>query len=208
MTDFGSNIAAALVALQREAPKVHKGKTAHVPTKGGGSYSYSYADLADVADAAKPLLAKHGLAFVCHPRATDRGYELAGSLVHESGESVTGALELRGGNAQALGSDLTYFRRYLLGCLTGIITDEDDDGAAGSRGDRTHQVDREALIDDVLSGLRDSTTEAEARGWGNRANSRELLGYSRDGMTVREHVEARIAELAQAAPDAAEGDAA
>jgi hypothetical protein len=149
----GPKIAAALVALQAEAPKVHKGKTARIPGKNGGpGYTYQYADLSDVTDAARPLLAKHGLAFVCHPRPSERGWELAASLVHESGESITGSLPLNGGNAQAVGSDLTYHRRYLLGCLTGIVTDEDDDGAAGSHGDRTtpqelerqRQAEREA----------------------------------------------------------------
>jgi hypothetical protein len=32
-----------------------------------------------------------------------------------------------------VGSALTYARRYLLGCMTGIVTDDDDDGALASR---------------------------------------------------------------------------
>lgn len=126
-------LAAALAAFQAEAPTVSKGKTAKVPTKAGGSYSYTYANLADVVEAAYPLLSKHGLSFSCVPRTTERGYELAGILLHSSGESLEGSLPLSGNTPQELGSALTYMRRYLLGAMTGLVTDDDDDGAAASR---------------------------------------------------------------------------
>lgn len=121
-------LAAALAAFQAEAPTVPKDKTAHVPTKSGGSYRYQYADLADVAAVAYPILAKHGLAFACIPRSVEGGgYELAGALMHASGERMEGALPLSGETPQALGSAITYARRYLLGAMTGIVTDVDDD---------------------------------------------------------------------------------
>lgn len=124
-------IAKALAAFQAEMPTVAKSNTANVPTKAGGSYSYTYADLADVSAAATPLLAKNGLSFACLPRRCDDGsYELAGTLLHTSGESLEGSLPVFGRTAQEIGSALTYGRRYLLGCMTGIVTDADDDGAA------------------------------------------------------------------------------
>lgn len=129
------SLAAALAAFQMEMPTVHKGKTAKVPTKAGGSYSYDYADLADVSAAAMPLLASHGLAFTCLPCRIDgtHDYELTARLVHTAGENVEGSLPLRGSTPQEWGSSLTYMRRYLLGCLTGIVTDADDDGALASK---------------------------------------------------------------------------
>lgn len=130
------NLAAALAAFQAQMPAVHKGKTAVVKTRQGGEYRYSYADLADVTRAAMPLLARHGLSFTAYPRRTDKGdYELFGSLVHttllagvEDKNAPTGSLPLYGNTAQELGSSITYARRYLLGCLTGIVTDDDEDG--------------------------------------------------------------------------------
>lgn len=133
MTEL-KNLAAALAAFQAEMPTVHKGKTAKVATKSGGSYSYDYADLADVSAAAMPLLTKHGLSFLARPRAGERGWEVCGMLLHDSGEHVEAALPLHGGTAQEIGSSLTYARRYLMGCLTGIVTDADDDGQAATRG--------------------------------------------------------------------------
>lgn len=121
-------LAAALAAFQGEMPTVAKSNRAEVPTKSGGKYTYTYADLADVSEAAMPLLAKHELAFTCCPRATERGYELVGVLLHSSGESREGALPIAGNSPQEMGSSITYMRRYLLGCLTGLVTDDDDDG--------------------------------------------------------------------------------
>lgn len=129
MTDHQS-LAQALVAFQAEMPKVAKNKTANVPMKGGGSYRYTYADLPDVSDAAIPLLVRHGLSFSCSPRrCSDGTYELVGILRHVSGERDEGSLPLDGRSMQERGSAITYGRRYLLGCMTGVITDDDDDGS-------------------------------------------------------------------------------
>lgn len=203
-TTFGPELAAALAAFQADMPKVHKGKTARVPTKGGGSYSYDYADLADVTAVAMPKLAEHGLSFVSCPRQTERGYELVGTLVHKSGEHLTGALPLTGGTEQALGSSLTYLRRYLLGSMTGIVTDDDEDGAAATHAPRQAeqqppQPTPDELARQVAQGVADSTTEAEVREWGNRAHARELLDVTVNGATVRERVEHRLSELQQQA---------
>lgn len=121
-------LATALAVFQQEMPTVPKSHTAKVPMKAGGSYSYKYADLADVTEAAMPLLAKNGLSFSSCPRAAERGYELVGVLLHSSGEKLEGSLPIGGNSPQEIGSSLTYMRRYLLGCLTGLVTDNDDDG--------------------------------------------------------------------------------
>lgn len=128
------NLAAALAAFQADMPTVHKGKTAKIPGRDGRSgYSYDYADLADVAKAAHPVLARHGLSFAARPTHLDGlGFVLVGVLRHSSGESDEGVLPIQGRTAQEIGSSLTYNRRYLLGCMTGIVTDEDDDGAAAN----------------------------------------------------------------------------
>jgi len=51
-------------------------------------------------------------------------------LLHKSGQHLTASLPVTGGTPQAIGSSLTYGRRYLLGCMTGLVTDDDDDGQA------------------------------------------------------------------------------
>lgn len=128
------DLATALAAFQGEVPTVHKGKTAKVEKDGRTLYSYAYADLADVADVAYPVLSRHGLSFTTKPiHMEGLGFVLQGILRHCSGERDEGYLPIQGRDAQAIGSSLTYNRRYLLGCMTGIVTDEDDDGSRAAQ---------------------------------------------------------------------------
>lgn len=135
-------LAAALARFQSEMPTVPKTKTADT-----GTYRYSYADLAAITSAALPLLTAQGLSFATCPRYTEHGYELVGVLLHESGESMEGTLPIHGSSAQQLGSAITYARRYLFGCMTGVVTDDDDDGQSASgkpaRTPRKKAADRE-----------------------------------------------------------------
>jgi ERF superfamily protein len=138
-----TNLWLALLAFQQEMPTVAKTKTARVPTKTGGSYSYSYADLAVIAATATPILARHGLMFVSTTGQVKNGngYELVGHVIHAAtGQEVSGALPLFGTNAQDIGGSITYMRRYLMGCLTGIITDDDTD-AVEAPAQRAQQQD-------------------------------------------------------------------
>lgn len=135
MTDTKpSGLVAALAQIQAEMPIVHKGMTAKIEKKSGGTFSYTYTDLADIVKVIYPLLGKVGLAFITAPRFHEGRYVLIGSLEHESGEMRQSEFPLpERGTPQELGSAITYGRRYLLGCLTGIVTgDQDDDGAAAS----------------------------------------------------------------------------
>jgi len=129
-----SELNAALAALQSELPRIRKADTATVPTKAGGSYSYSYATLTDVSEALLPLLAKHGLSFTAMPTVTDTGgFVLQFVLRHAAGESVTGQWPLKAGDTpQQQGSAITYARRYALLAATGAAPDDDDDGQAAS----------------------------------------------------------------------------
>lgn len=134
----GGELAKALAALQAEMPVIPKGQRANVAMKGGGSYSYTYASLHDVTRVIYPLLAKHGLSFTCAPQVRPDGTgTVGGILLHVSGESVSSSLPLFGRTAQELGSSLTYARRYLLGCLTGVVTDDDEDGTLADKAAQT-----------------------------------------------------------------------
>jgi hypothetical protein len=131
--------------------------------------SYQYADIADVTAAAKPILSRHGLAFTCLPRSTATGYELVGRLVYGS-EYIEGALPLFGHTNQEIGSAITYSRRYLLGCLTGIVTDDDEDGnvARDTGGQRTTQRRANADLNSpdvsaILAQLAESITVDDVR---------------------------------------------
>lgn len=123
-----SPLAAALAAVQQELPAVHKDNPVNT-----GTFQYSYADLAAVSAAVLPLLGRNGLAFASFPTLTPEGkFVLRYELLHKDGESRSGLYPLAGGNAQAVGSSITYARRYCLCAVTGIAPDDDDDAAAAS----------------------------------------------------------------------------
>lgn len=151
----------ALVTIQKTLPVVAKTQTADVPMRGGGSYSYSYASLLDVTEAAMPLLVAHDIAWVCIPRQAPNGtgYELAGTLLHISGEKLKGSLPLHGNDPQVIGGAMTYFRRYLLGSMLGIVTDTDPDARATRGGaPATQQYDGPSTMELLAQIDADATT--------------------------------------------------
>lgn len=124
-----TKLATALVAIQPLFPTVPKTKIGKIPLKSGGSYSYTYADFADVMDAVKPILNGAGIAVLQLPN----GNAIETVLLHESGEWISGTLELVDcTDPQKQGSAITYGRRYSLSAVLGIVTEDDDDGAAAT----------------------------------------------------------------------------
>ena len=118
-----NNIYKALAAFQQECPKINKN------SKG---YGYKYADLAHTFETIYPLMHKHGLG---HSQPIQAGNVIKTILFHaESGESIESEIsipdeDMKGQNAyQALGSGITYMRRYAITSILGIVTDEDTDG--------------------------------------------------------------------------------
>lgn len=152
---------AALAAVQRELPRIRKDQTADA-----GQYSYSYADLATVSAQLLPLLGANGLAFTAWPMAIDGKLVLRYSLLHESGESMTGDYPIKGGSPQQLGSEITYARRYCLCAVTGVSPDEDDDAAAAEGKRQNEQAEQQAEIDQELRHAVDSVRGAWANQYG------------------------------------------
>lgn len=120
----------ALMEARPHMPTVEKAATATVQTRNGGTYEYSYADLADMDEALRPVLHTHGLLVDFEMHTDDQGKKwLHGLLIHvESGAYKTSEWEITGHTNQDRGGDITYGRRYLTGILTGVLTGKDTDG--------------------------------------------------------------------------------
>ena len=158
--DLGQ-IAAALVAVQGELHAVKKDNTADA-----GKYSYTYADLASVWDTIRPLLSKNGIAVVQMPEDVVDGntIRLRTMLLHTSGEYLTSTLPMPFADVspQAVGSALTYARRYALCAMLGVAT-EDDDGAAAQPTTGAARPARPVSTDDVTV-TRVETTSGSSKG--------------------------------------------
>lgn len=123
-----AKLAAALSKAQGEFQSIHAERTGQL-----GHRKYRYADLASFLTAVRGVLSKHGLAVIQRPLASDGELVwLETMITHESGEWIGGELCIKAANttAQAIGSALTYARRYSLSSMLGLATEEDDDGKA------------------------------------------------------------------------------
>ena len=116
------NLFKSLAAFQQEVPAIHKA------TQG---YGYMYSDLTTIFKVINPILAKNSLGFT----QLLEGASIKTIVFHtESGETLETVTEipknitLKGMNAyQAAGSSYTYFRRYSLSSILGLVTDVDSD---------------------------------------------------------------------------------
>lgn len=126
-------IATALAQAQRKMPACRKdSKNPHLRTR--------YTDLTELVDATRPVLTEQGLSVVQSTR-TESGTGrllLVTLLMHNSGQWLRGeapveSVPAKGINPnQALGSALTYMRRYTYGAMIGAVSEEDDDGHAAA----------------------------------------------------------------------------
>lgn len=131
-SEQNDKIAPAFVKAQAESGPARK-DSENAAFKQGGKAS-KYADLSAVWEACADALKVNALGVVQLPGAIRDGkMSMTTMLVHESGQWLQGEGEipLPKPDPQGQGSATTYFRRYALAALMGIVQ-EDDDGNAGS----------------------------------------------------------------------------
>jgi len=124
-SDDISDICEAFAKAQSEFEPVTKSKQ---------GYGYKYATLEGLLDVIRPVLNKHGLSI---SQFTDEYGVLATRLRHSSGQWFESRFKLgevipdnKRSHEQAIGSQLTYMRRYQLLALLGAQPEGmDDDGA-------------------------------------------------------------------------------
>lgn len=95
-------------------------------------FKSKYADLAEVVSVVKEPLLKNGISFL--QVVTAEGVETV--LIHESGEFISGTTPVvvaKVNDPQALGSAITYARRYGLQAMLGIPAEDDDGEGAMAR---------------------------------------------------------------------------
>lgn len=126
-------LAPALAKAQAEIVAAEKDKT-------NPHFKSQYADLASVWNACRESLTKNGLSVVQVPRTDDGKVAVETLLLHSSGEWIRGDLAVNVGSIQpqAVGSAITYLRRYSLSAMTSVAPDDDDDGNAAN-GERSQQ---------------------------------------------------------------------
>jgi ERF superfamily len=119
---------AAWVAALGELEEVPRKQVANA-----GPYSYRYATLGDVLSYVRPVLTRHGLSVTQIPETEPDTVIVTTIITHTAGDERSfPPLRLPAGRTpQAIGSAITYARRYDLMSILGLAT-EDDDGAAAA----------------------------------------------------------------------------
>lgn len=121
---------AAMAQMQDEMPSIEERGQAH---------NTKYATFEDINDVAKPIMKRHGFAVTFRVKNIQGGIEVTGVLMHKAGHreetTMTLPLDTSGSknNVQAVGSSVSYGKRYVMSALLNITTrGSDDDGNAAA----------------------------------------------------------------------------
>jgi hypothetical protein len=174
------NLIKALSEFQNECPIIHK------DTKG---HNYTYADLPQIFSVINPLLKKHKLCFT--QLLENDGIRTI--LFHvESGEQIEShtpipLVKLGAMNEyQSYGSGVTYYRRYALSSMLGLVTDKDTDAA----GTQIKEQDRKPVLLDTIweDELNKCKTLEELTLYFDKLNNKYNLGHDQlNKFSIRKH---------------------
>ncbi|NJO64181.1 MAG: ERF family protein [Richelia sp. RM2_1_2] len=123
------NITKALLTAQRKMEAAVKGSK-------NPYFKSNYADYNAVLEASKPHLNEVGIAILQPHKTTELGTFVETILLHESGEFISSETLVsvaKQNDPQALGSAITYARRYGLQSLISLPAEDDDGEKAMSR---------------------------------------------------------------------------
>lgn len=144
----------AMALFQSDVPDITKSKTAHIRTRSGDRYSYTYAPLQDLIAVVRPALAKHGLSVTFDTTVESAQVRAKCIVAHALGHTQTCEFiapidqNARMNSSQAVGSASTYARRYAYLSALGLAPEDDDDGA-GAGDTRGHD---DATYEEELGG--------------------------------------------------------
>ncbi len=169
-----ATIAEALAAFQADLPSVTlDGENPHFKSK--------FATLANITHTVLPRLNEYGIAFSATPQVGEHGFVMEAHLLHESGEKLSASFPITETNPQKVGSAVTYFRRYALAALTGVVADADDDGNTASLPPKPTATSRK------IEAAKQKATPAKAAGDDYREKIRvEIIENTEDSRTAQE----------------------
>lgn len=126
-------------------------------------FKSKYADLASVWDACRTQLSDNGLSVTQCPEESENGIAIETMLLHSSGQWIKSryAMPVSKIDAQAVGSAITYARRYALAAIVGIAPDDDD----GNHAAKAKPEEKPKQKNDPLPNYPDDRFKENLQGW-------------------------------------------
>lgn len=126
---------AAVAQFQAKCPPIRKNSNAKIVTRSGTDYTYTYAELDDIARTVNPILAELGLSY-SWDAVVNGALTVTCTLRHVAGHSEQSSCQLPVENASAMspqqkvGAAMTFAQRRSLSSVLGLTTtDSDTDGS-------------------------------------------------------------------------------
>lgn len=120
---------AAIAAMQEDMPEV---------VERGKAHNTKYATFEDINAAVRPVLMRHGFAITFRVHQEGATIRVTAVLSHREGHSEETSIEMPADTSgsknavQAVGSSISYGKRYTMSALLNIATRGEDDDAAGA----------------------------------------------------------------------------
>lgn len=136
-------------------------------------FKSKYADLASVWEACRKPLTDNGLSIIQCPEESENGIAIETMLLHSSGQwkSSRYSMPVSKVDAQAVGSAITYGRRYALAAMVGVAPEEDDgnESAKGKPEEKAKPTEKQKT--EALPEYPNEQFKENLAGWIARINS-------------------------------------
>lgn len=185
-TEAAKAFKVAMANFQAEKPELKKTQKASFKTSAGGKKEYNYASLPKIQAAVDPILSSHGLSYSWRQKQDGDEVTITCVVSHVDGHveenSMTASHDASGNkNAiQAIGSTVSYLKRYTLEGALGLSTDKDDDGNTGNSNRKPELKPGTDQWTNVLKALSDDYTidQVESKYYISPDNRDKLLEES------------------------------
>ena len=158
-------IVPAMLAVQKVVQTIPYDSTAVVPHKGGGSHSFRYTSLRGMLDALLPVMHENGL-LLTGGGGGNNAIGVTTCAMHVSGQWAQTTIPFTtNGAAMAVGSAVSYGRRYGIPPLFGISCEEDDGGVAAERSMFPEQEQERFTADMLMALPGEFQTPIQILGW-------------------------------------------